>query len=105
MIEYLRICFADGPLVQREVVASGGEIRVLRVGLPYDAHAEDARVERDRAVHIGHLQREMSQSSMLNHWIPAMRYPTTAQIGSDGGSVGALRSIASIFSNAPLSLK
>src|SRR5271166_4864845 len=67
MIERLRLGSATGASVKCEVVASRGEIRVFRVRLPYDAHPEDARVEGHRAVHIGDLEREVSQAAMLDH--------------------------------------
>jgi hypothetical protein len=42
MIEHLRVDTAVNAAMKREVVASRGEIGVVGIGSPYDAHAEDA---------------------------------------------------------------
>src|SRR5271154_4483920 len=105
MVEPLRVA-AVVAAMQREVVASRTEVRVVGVGLPHELHPEHARVEIFRALDVRNLQRQMTHAAILDQLCPSRGlYPTTAQIGSDGGVVGALRSMKSIFSNAPLSIK
>ena len=105
MVEALRVA-AELAAMEREIVASGAEVSVVGVGLPHQFHPEHANVEILCALDVGNLERQMTHAAILDQ-LPASRvlYPTTAQIGSDGGAVGALRSMKSIFSNAPLSIK
>ena len=92
--------------MQRQVVASRAQVRVVGVGLPDNLHPEHANVEVPGALDVGNLEREMTHAAIFDQLCPSrVRYPTTAQIGSDGGVVGALRSMKSIFSNAPHSIK
>ena len=92
--------------MQREIVASRAQVRVVGVGLPDKLHPEHANVEILGALDVGNLERQMTHAAILDQLCPSrVLYPTTAQIGSDGGAVGALRSMKSIFSNAPLSIK
>ena len=105
MVQALRVA-GHLAAMQREVVASRAEVRVVGVGLPDDLHPEHADVEILGALDVGNLERQMTHAAILDQLCPSrVLYPTTAQIGSDGGAVGALRSMKSIFSNAPLSIK
>ena len=105
MVEALRVA-AVITAMQREIVASRAQVRVVRVGLPDKLHSEHANVEIFRALDVGNLERQMAHAAIFDQLCPSrVRYPTTAQIGSNGGAVGALRSIKSIFSNAPDSIK
>src|SRR5260370_5506587 len=92
--------------MQREVVASRAQVHVVRVGLPHQLHPEHSNVKVLGALDVGNLERQMSHAAILDQFFAScVLYPTTAQIGSDGGAVGALRSMKSILSNAPTSIK
>src|SRR5271168_2842010 len=92
--------------MQREVVRARAQIRVVGVGLPDHLHPEYANVKVFRALEVGNFQRQMTHPAIFDQLYPSrVRYPTTAQTGSDGGVVGAPLSINSIFSNPPLSIK
>src|SRR5580658_6998607 len=92
--------------MQREIVASRAQVRVVRVGLPHQLHPEHAHIKILGAIDVGNLERQMTHAAIFDQLCPSpVLYPTTAQIGSTGGMVGALRSMKSIFSNAPASIK
>src|SRR5579862_7793058 len=92
--------------MQRDVVASRAQIRVVGVRLPDKLHPEHADIEILSALDVGNLERQMTHAAIFDQLVASrVLYPTTAQIGSEGGEVCALRSMKSIFSNAPLSIK
>jgi len=98
MIEHLCVSIAMVSAMQREVVGSRGQVRVVRVGLPNEAHAENARIKFRGALDIGNLEREMAKSSVLNHVMsfqPAMVFDP--RIGrNDFGGVSILSNAAPI---------
>ena len=106
MVQPIRAAAIAFAAMQREVVAAGAQVRVVRVRLPHHLHPEHANIEVLRALDVGNLERQMTHATIFDQLFPSrVLYPATAQIGSDGGAVGALRSMKSIFSNAPHSIK
>jgi len=67
VVEHLRIRATMRAAMKRQVVASGGQVRVIRVGLPHQAHAEDPRIILRGAFHVGNLERKMAKSSIFYH--------------------------------------
>jgi hypothetical protein len=95
VIEHLRRSVAMRATMQREVITSGGQICVVGVRLPYQPHAEHARIELRGALYIRDLEREMAKSAMLNQ---VRAFPSGMTLGNRIGRSGFIG--ASIFSNA-----
>src|ERR1700683_140419 len=66
MIEQLPLGRSVLAFMQREIIASRRQIRILRIRLPDKLHSENARIEFLRALDIGDLEREMTKSAMIN---------------------------------------
>ena len=67
MIERAGAGISRRAAMEREIVASGTEIGVVRIGLPHEAHAEDARIKLRCAIDVGNAQSQMAQSAIANH--------------------------------------
>ncbi len=67
MVEALRRAIAGDAPMKRQVVASGGQVGIVGVGLPYGLHPEDARIELPRALDVGNRQRQMPEPAMFDH--------------------------------------
>src|SRR5579859_5941360 len=67
MIERLMRSVTGVAAMEREIIASGTQIGGVRIGLPYDAHPEDAHVKLARSRNVGYPQRYMAQSAMSDH--------------------------------------
>src|SRR5271156_2506939 len=68
MVERTGAAIPWRPPMQREIVASRAQIGVVRIGLPYQPHAEYPRVKLRRASDVVHPQCEMAQAAIANHW-------------------------------------
>src|ERR1022692_126884 len=79
MIEHLPVDGGTLAFMKREIIASGRQISVLRIGLPDELHSKNARIEFLRALDIGNLKREMAKSAMINQCSIPMRM---AKLGS-----------------------
>src|ERR1700730_6054153 len=50
-----------------EVVATGTQVRIIRIGLPDDRHSEHSPIKIDCTRYVSDIERQMSQSAMLYH--------------------------------------
>jgi len=67
MVERLCLAATDRASMKREIVASGGQVNVVRIGLPYDLHTKDALVKFTRPFDVRDLESEMAKSAMAYH--------------------------------------
>src|ERR1700730_11760134 len=67
MVERARIRVARRTAVERDIVASRAQVGVVRIGLPYQAHPEHARVDLGSASDVADPEREMAHAAIGNH--------------------------------------
>src|SRR5258708_22468749 len=65
MVQSLRVTAVIAPM-QREIVASRAQVRVVRVWLPDQLHPEYPDVKILRALDVGNFERQMSHAAILD---------------------------------------
>src|SRR5271163_2767412 len=75
MIEGLFFGRSNCSPMERQIIASGTEIGVVRVGLPDDLHPEHAAIELACPIYVGNAQGQMPESAMVDHQPLPSRIP------------------------------
>ena len=65
MVQALRVA-AVFTAMEREIVASRAQVRVVRVGLPDQLHPEHANIKILRALDVGNLERQMTHAAIFD---------------------------------------